>query len=306
MDYINTSHPNFIGGGESKAVEKALEQIKRTSIHMSRTKDGLDSDRVPASEKSVKSRTILVRSSANGIVVDQGVRPVADTERLGASGNPSSGNWVSSIFGGSESRTYSRDNSASRTYNEPVHNMEHALSMIQLKKLPTILRPSETCSKQETVEIAVTKFLLQSYYDIVRKNFEDSMPKAIMHFLVNHTERELHNVFIKKLYRENLLEEMLQEPDEVAKKRKHARETLRTLDELPLEVESVEKGYNVGNDPTGLLKIHGLSSSSFYSPSRDYSMPSYATPKNPKSRKSSYSGESNSPLHADTGSNGRL
>ncbi|KAF6149151.1 hypothetical protein GIB67_026007 [Kingdonia uniflora] len=311
MDYINTSHPNFIGG--SKAVEKALEQIKRTSIHMSRTKDGLDSDRVPASEKSVKSRAILARSSANGIVVDQGVRPVADTERLGTSGNPSSGNWVSSIFGGSESRTYSRDNSASRTYNEPAHNMEYALSMIQLKEPPTILRPSETRSEQETVEIAVTKFLLQSYYDIVRKNIEDSVPKAIMHFLVNHTKRELHNVFIKKLYRENLLEEMLQEPDEVAKKRKHARETLRvlqqafrTLDELPLDVESAEKGYNVGNDPTGLPKIHGLSSSSFYSPSRDYSTSSYATPKNPKSRKSSYSGESNSPLHADTGSNGRL
>ncbi|KAF6169942.1 hypothetical protein GIB67_034334 [Kingdonia uniflora] len=114
-------------------------------------------------------------------------------------------------------------------------------------------------------------------------------------------------------FRENLLEEMLQESDKVAKKRKHARETLRvlqqafwTLDELPLEVESAENGYNVGNDPTGLPKIHRLSSSSFYSPSRDYSTPSYATPKNPKSRKSSYSLESNSPLHADTGSNGRL
>lgn len=51
-------------------------------------------------------------------------------------------------------------------------------------KPPSVLRPSETHSDQETIEIAVTKLLLRSYYDIVRKNIEDSVPKAIMHFLV--------------------------------------------------------------------------------------------------------------------------
>lgn len=50
---------------------------------------------------------------------------------------------------------------------------------------PTVLRPSESHSEQEAIEIAVTKLLLRSYYDIVRKNIEDSIPKAIMHFLVS-------------------------------------------------------------------------------------------------------------------------
>lgn len=50
---------------------------------------------------------------------------------------------------------------------------------------PTVLRPSENHSEQEGVEIAVTKLLLKSYYDIVRKNVEDFVPKAIMHFLVS-------------------------------------------------------------------------------------------------------------------------
>lgn len=38
MDYINTSHPNFVGG--SKAVEIALQQIKssRISINISKQK----------------------------------------------------------------------------------------------------------------------------------------------------------------------------------------------------------------------------------------------------------------------------
>lgn len=48
-----------------------------------------------------------------------------------------------------------------------------------------MLRPSETHSEQEAIEISVIKMLLRSYYDIVRKNIEDSVPKAIMHFLVS-------------------------------------------------------------------------------------------------------------------------
>ncbi|XP_010277557.1 PREDICTED: dynamin-related protein 3A-like [Nelumbo nucifera] len=312
MDYMNTSHPNFIGG--SKAVEIALQQVKsaRLSVPLPKSKDGVDSDKIPASEKSLKSRAILARTSANGIVPDQGVRPAVDNERSGSSGNATTSSWgISSIFGGSENRTSTREISINKPHSEPTHGMEHSLSMIQLKEPPVVLKPSDTHTEQEAIEVAVTKLLLRSYYDIVRKNIEDSVPKAIMHFLVNHTKRELRNVFIKKLYRENLFEEMLQEPDEIAMKRKRSREMLRvlqqafrTLDELPLEAETVEKGYSLGTDPTGLPKIHGLTSSSLYSTGNDYGTSYTASPKNPKSRKSSHSGELQSPLHASADSNG--
>lgn len=48
-------------------------------------------------------------------------------------------------------------------------------------KPPSILRPH---SDQWTVVIAITKLVLRSYCDIVRKKNEDLIPKAIMHFLV--------------------------------------------------------------------------------------------------------------------------
>ncbi|XP_060216199.1 dynamin-related protein 3A-like isoform X2 [Lycium barbarum] len=226
MDYINTSHPNFVGG--SKAVEMAMQQVKsnRITAPVPRQKDGVDLEKAPASERSLKSRAILARH-ANGIVPDQVVRPAAE-EKTTTSGSNVSSSWgISSIFGGSDSRTSVKDNSISKPFSEPVQSMNH--TFIHLREPPSVLRPSETHSDQETIEIAVTKLLLRSYYDIVRKNIEDSVPKAIMHFLVNHTKRELHNVFIKKLYRDNLLEEMLQEPDEIALKRKRTRETLRVL-----------------------------------------------------------------------------
>ena len=54
-----------------------------------------------------------------------------------------------------------------------------------VRQPPAVLRANDSQSEQETVEIAVTKLLLKSYYDIVRKNIQDLVPKAIMHFLVS-------------------------------------------------------------------------------------------------------------------------
>ncbi|KAM0028526.1 putative dynamin stalk domain, GTPase effector domain, Dynamin superfamily [Helianthus debilis subsp. tardiflorus] len=204
MDYINTSHPNFIGG--SKAVELAMQQVKSSRIAsaVSRQKDAAELDKAPQSERSIKSRTFLGRQG-NGIVTDQhnqsGSRPAGEVEKS-TSGSTSWG--ISSIFGGSDSRMSTKDNSLNKPFSEPVSTIDHfdySSSMIHLREPPTVLRPSDANSDQEAIEIHVTKLLLRSYYDIVRKNIEDYVPKAIMHFLVNHTKRELHNVFIKKLYR---------------------------------------------------------------------------------------------------------
>ncbi|KAL0454344.1 UNVERIFIED_CONTAM: Dynamin-related protein 3A [Sesamum latifolium] len=302
MDYINTSHPNFIGG--SKAVELALQQTKsaRMATPISRQKDGGDSEKALNSERSLKSRAILARQ-VNGIVQDQGVRPVAEAEKTAVPVNNAGSTWgISSIFGGHDNRTSVKENSTSKPlgpFSEPVQSMEQGIN-------------DSSERDQEAIEITVTKLLLRSYYDIVRKNIEDSIPKAIMHFLVNHTKRELHNVFIKKLYRDNLFEEMLQEPDEVAMKRKRTRETLRvlqqafrTLDELPLEADTVERGYSLGTDPTGLPKIHGLPTSSLYNMSSGSAEAYGASPKNSKSRKSSHSGELHSPYYSDFNGGGR-
>ncbi|XP_061363778.1 dynamin-related protein 3A-like isoform X1 [Gastrolobium bilobum] len=309
MDYINTSHPNFVGG--SIALEMATQQTKSSGVAaaVSREKDALESDKGSASERSVKSRAMLARQ-ANGVVVDQGVRAVSDVEKSVPSGNTGRSSWgISSIFGGGNSRMSMKENIASRPHSEPVHGVEQSFSMIHLREPPPILRPPESNSEMEAIEITVTKLLLRSYYEIVRKNVEDLVPKAIMHFLVNNTKRELHNVFIKKLYRDNLFEEMLQEPDEVATKRKRCRELLRAyqqafkdLEELPLEAETVESGYSLP-ETTGLPKINGLPTSSMYSTSSsgDY----YAgSSKYPKSKRSSRSGELQSPLHANADSNG--
>ena len=311
MDYINTSHPNFIGG--TKAHEMALQQVKSSRIAAPnpRQKDGVDLEKAPTSERSLKSRAILARS-VGGFVPDQVVRPAPEVEKTTASGSNVGSSWgISSIFGGSDNRASVKDNFINKPFSDTALSMDHAFSMIHLREPPSVLRPSETHSDQETIEIAITKLLLRSYYDVVRKNIEDSVPKAIMHFLVNHTKRDLHNVFIKKLYRENLLEEMLQEPDEIAMKRKRTRETLRvlqqafkTLEELPLDAETVERGYSLGTDLTGLPKIHGLPSSSMYTTSSGSTGSHTSSPKSSRLRNASHSGELQLPMYGGVDSNG--
>ncbi|XP_077223193.1 dynamin-related protein 3A-like isoform X2 [Tasmannia lanceolata] len=303
MDYINTSHPNFIGG--SKAVELAVQQSRSSKLSTTtlvKAKDGMDSEKLAMSERGHKSRAILGRSVANGVVPDQGIRPHINNDTAGLAGYSTGGTWgISSIFGASERRRpTSRENSESGHYGEPVQNIEHAPSVIQLKEPPSILRPSTEQTEHEAVEIAVTKLLLRSYYDIVRKNIQDFVPKAIMHFLVNHAKRNLLITFIQKLYRENLFEELLQEHEELAIKRKRALEMFRilqqaswTLSELPLEPEPASRRSSSGTEGAiGLPRnTQGLTYSLYSESNGDLNSSHTYSPMNPRTRTSSHSGE---------------
>ncbi|KAL3698868.1 hypothetical protein R1sor_012944 [Riccia sorocarpa] len=240
MDYINTSHPAFIGG--SKAVEQALQQ-QRGAKDASEWKDS-GADRLPLPDKTSKARAILARTNAAGVVAhEHSLKPPASLEKPAPSGTTAvNSSWgITSIFGGSDPRINGngKEHVLSRGYSEPAQGLEPSFSSIQLREPPAVLRATDAQTEQETVEIVVTRLLLKSYYDIVRKNIQDSVPKAIMHFLVNHVKRELHSVFIRKLYRESLFEEMLQEKEEIAAKRKRCKEILRVLQQAAWELDTL-------------------------------------------------------------------
>ncbi|KAM0967980.1 hypothetical protein ACFX13_016717 [Malus domestica] len=162
----------------------------------------------------------------------QGSRPQLNKENPVSSGSTKT--WgIPSVFGNRTSAAQS-----GTPFGEQRHS-ESMPSTINLREPPSILRPVET-TENEAAEIIVTKSLLKSYYDIVRKNIQDLVPKAIMHFLVNSTIKNLQTGFIQKLYRENLFEELLKEHDELDSKRKCDQKLYEVLKQSLQTLEKVE------------------------------------------------------------------
>eukprot|EP00250_Pteridium_aquilinum_P001030 c11216_g1_i1 orf=414-2930(+) len=305
MDYINTSHPAFIGG--NRAVEAAAQHNRVTKVSV--PKDPLEWKESPVSvaAQGPKSRAFLSRTPAAG-VADNGLKSThTRSESSNSTAATVGGNWgISSIFGGSDARMNGKDSNSYKSSNEPAPNWEPTFASIQLKQPPSVLRAADAVTEQESIEISVTRSLIKSYYDIVRKNIQDAVPKAVMHFLVNHTKRELHSVFIRKLYREHLFEEMLQEREDVAVKRKRCKEVLRvlqqaayTLEELPLDYEVLPTRAAGVTDATGLPPSLARSSPSFQTIANGDTHAAFmSSPKSSKARKSLLSGELPSPFNS--------
>lgn len=82
---------------------------------------------------------------------------------------------------------------------------------------------------REKAETRLIKMLITSYFNIVRKTVQDIVPKAIMCLLVNATKTELQTELVRALYKEDLLPVLLRERDDVAERREAAEITLATL-----------------------------------------------------------------------------
>ena len=56
-----------------------------------------------------------------------------------------------------------------------------------------------------------------SYFNVVKKNVNDSIPKAIVTFLVNHCRNSCEKILVNNLYVEDQFQELLFEQDYVVK-----------------------------------------------------------------------------------------
>ncbi|KAK9840112.1 hypothetical protein WJX74_003564 [Apatococcus lobatus] len=124
---------------------------------------------------------------------------------------------------------------------------------------PPHLQVGGSASETEEVQVDVTRLLVQSYFALVRANLEDTVPKALMHFLVLSVQRGLQQHLIRTLYREELFDEMMSEREEVAAKRvqcqsavKALKEALNTLESLPATLMSrINSAGQYATEPGG-------------------------------------------------------
>ena len=69
--------------------------------------------------------------------------------------------------------------------------------------------------------------MIKSYFYIVRKSIQDSVPKAVMHFLVNFVKDNLQSELVAHLYKSDSAEKLLNESEHIAKQRKEAADMLK-------------------------------------------------------------------------------
>eukprot|EP00736_Rhodelphis_marinus_P008872 Rmarinus@m.21664 len=78
-------------------------------------------------------------------------------------------------------------------------------------------------------ECVVIRRLLRSYFGIVRKNIQDSVPKAVMLLIVNATVARMHSDLVEELYKPDQLDTLLAEDPEVTTRRQACVENVAAL-----------------------------------------------------------------------------
>jgi len=232
LAYINTSHPDFIGG--SRAVAQFTEKLSsnpkptNTTAHI----DHHEPD-------------------ANNIISDMGLYDTDNHEfqtpnqhigerQLNATANGSSdgGKLMNFIFRSNNPSVESTSNVfRSPTIDPPT--------IVQLPQIPDTMRcrSRSVGTDRERIETEIIKSLIESYFSIVRKNFIDLVPKTIMYFLVNHAKDSMQNQLVTELYRDCLIPDLMKEADGIAQRRTTCREMKDLLDRA-MEIVNEVRDFN--------------------------------------------------------------
>ncbi len=85
-------------------------------------------------------------------------------------------------------------------------------------------------SPRSSMETKIIKNLITSYFDVVRKNMTDIVPKTVMGFLINKTKNTAQKELVTFLYSGNCdIKVLVQEDEATIRKREVCKEMVSTL-----------------------------------------------------------------------------
>ncbi|KAL8566373.1 Dynamin-1-like protein [Nucella lapillus] len=218
LAYINTKHPDFSEANMAHRTFTEANMANRTFTEAS----GGDSHRSSSLTRNIMDRQIedggKIVSSQD--VVNGGTWKLANLirgQRLDVGG----GDRMSDQ--GTASQPSSGPSSAAPS---PARSRKGG-GINLLPEVPE--QPVMKLSAREQRDCDCIERLIKSYFMIVRKNIQDSTPKAIMHFLVNHVKDNLQSELVSHLYKREEIETLLDESEHIATRRKEASEMLQAL-----------------------------------------------------------------------------
>ena len=214
LSFINTSHPDFIGGKQALAQVGAKKTPSQGDSASSAIVSG-DGGVVQAA--SAAPAQAASAHNPNGPPVP--VRPGALRVQAAAiTGTPAPVPAEPAVNDGKGFFNLFRPTYTGGIDVGRAHGVDS--NQVVLPKVPDRMKVNSNVSEWNRRETEIIKALISSYFDIVRKTFMDMVPKMTMHFLVNSFKNNLQNELVSQLYREDLMKDLMRENDEVASKRK--------------------------------------------------------------------------------------
>jgi dynamin 1-like protein len=189
--YINTYHPDFMGGANSIVNVFDVNNYSKHQMQMNQAtanRELGDFEDIDVGQDTKKKSGISLLLSQKG---------EAD---------------------GAKERGTIFDDGRLKNFNDKEINkyMQHNVKPIHLPEMPSTMRaenqdPGQS-SPRSHLETHIIKSLIVSYFDTVRKSMNDMVPKTIMAFLVNKTKNLTQRELVAALYSEGVdLKELLQE-----------------------------------------------------------------------------------------------
>ncbi|XP_037958945.1 dynamin-1-like protein [Teleopsis dalmanni] len=220
LAYINTKHPDF---HKDAALVPSL--LKTDNIidpfGMSRKSN---TPRASNSSPQVSTQSLNIQHQQQQ---QQQQQQHNDHEQNHISESSShTSNWLANILPPAPMRPESIDSS---TNNTPIHTIVSPVKPVNLLPDVPAHHNSRRLTDKEQKDCDVIERLIKSYFYIVRKSIQDSVPKAIMHFLVNYVKDNLQSELVTHLYKSEKAETLLNESDHIAVRRKEAADMLKAL-----------------------------------------------------------------------------
>ncbi|XP_053717796.1 dynamin-1-like protein isoform X1 [Synchiropus splendidus] len=216
LAYINTKHPDFAdacGVMNNNIEEQRRNRMRELPAAVPRDKSAAKGP-APVSGDSPASG-----ADVDGVKAPSAVPPGGDQD--------ATGNWRGMLKKGEDAPG-----------SGPGSPLRGAVNLLDVP-VPV----ARKLSSREQRDCEVIERLIKSYFLIVRKNIQDSVPKAVMHFLVNHVKDSLQSELVGQLYKSGLLNDLLTESEDMAQRRREAADMLQALQKASQVIAEIRETH---------------------------------------------------------------
>ena len=216
LAYINTNHPNFVGGTRAAYESYMVAQTRQrvgvgggggADSHASGSKTGSKVNGPTPRAGSLRSLSSFPAAQGKG--------------------------WLSSMLPGRVSKATDSGSSADPAA-PAIDGLNDIPAGVHLHYHGDASQASPSSSSGEAIDrqqfdCELIEKLIRSYFVIVRQSIQDSVPKAIMHCLVNFVKDDLQHRLVSELYRTESYDTLMDESEEIFTRRREIGEMVRAL-----------------------------------------------------------------------------